>query len=133
MTPSQRGGLGPRREGRELAMKLLYRQEITGLSDGLIPDVEHARRESVDFAEGLTGSLFGIGTTISGFNFDSMFGPMANFQVFQALDISGKGSTGQVQTIFIPEPGTMALLAAGLFAFVPGVARGVRKRCRLST
>jgi len=50
-------------------MKLLYRQEVTGLSDGLVPDVDSARQESVDFAEslveGVRGDLAGIDAAIS--------------------------------------------------------------------
>jgi len=50
-------------------MKLLYRQELTGLSDGLIPDIERARRGSVDFAEslvaGVRADLEGIDGAIS--------------------------------------------------------------------
>ena len=50
-------------------MKLLYRQEVTGLSDGLVPDVDSTRQESVDFAESLVAGvredLAGIDAAIS--------------------------------------------------------------------
>lgn len=45
--------IGVRREGRELAMKLLYREAVTGLTDRTIPDIEEARPAAVEFADSL--------------------------------------------------------------------------------
>ena len=42
--------MGVRREGREIALKVLYRQEVTGLTDPDIPGMEDARPEAIDFA-----------------------------------------------------------------------------------
>jgi N utilization substance protein B len=42
--------MGVRREGRELALKLLYRQEVTGLTDSDIPGLDEVRPEARDFA-----------------------------------------------------------------------------------
>jgi N utilization substance protein B len=39
-----------RREGRELALKLLYREEVTGLTDQAIPDLEDADDQALEFA-----------------------------------------------------------------------------------
>ena len=39
-----------RRQGRELALKLLYREEVTGLTDREIPDLEEADSSALDFA-----------------------------------------------------------------------------------
>jgi len=61
--------LGVRREGRELAMKLLYREAVTGLTDWAIPDLDEARPASVDFArslvDGVRGTLASIDDAIS--------------------------------------------------------------------
>jgi N utilization substance protein B len=46
----RKGGTGIRREGRELALQLLYREEVTGIQDGPIPDLEEARDEALAFA-----------------------------------------------------------------------------------
>ena len=45
--------MGARREGRELALKLLYREEVTGLTDASIPDVDKVDAEASLFAESL--------------------------------------------------------------------------------
>jgi N utilization substance protein B len=42
--------MGVRREGRELAVKLLYREEVTGLTDLAIPGIEEEREEALVFA-----------------------------------------------------------------------------------
>ena len=43
MTRSRgRRTVGVRRQGRELAMMLLYREAVTGLTDGAIPGIEEA-------------------------------------------------------------------------------------------
>jgi N utilization substance protein B len=39
-----------RREGRELALKLLYREELTGVADLSIPDMEEMKTRAVEFA-----------------------------------------------------------------------------------
>ncbi len=45
--------MGVRREGRELALKLLYREEVTGLTDHEIPGLSEARPEALGFAREL--------------------------------------------------------------------------------
>jgi N utilization substance protein B len=61
--------MGLRREGRELALKLLYRQEVTGLLDGAIPELEDERGEALGFAtqlvEGVREHLDSIDTAIA--------------------------------------------------------------------
>lgn len=42
--------MGVRRQGRELALKLLYREEVTGLTDLAIPDIEEEQEDALDFA-----------------------------------------------------------------------------------
>lgn len=49
--------IGVRREGRELAMKLLYREAVTGLTDRAIPDLEDARPGALEFAETLVAGV----------------------------------------------------------------------------
>ncbi|MBD3367934.1 MAG: transcription antitermination factor NusB [Candidatus Eisenbacteria bacterium] len=49
--------LGVRREGRELALKLLYREEVTGLVDDAIPGIEGVHEEARAFAEELTAGV----------------------------------------------------------------------------
>lgn len=49
--------IGVRREGRELAMKLLYREAVTGLTDRAIPDLEEARPGALEFAETLVAGV----------------------------------------------------------------------------
>jgi len=49
--------MGVRREGRELALKLLYREEITGLADAVVPGIEEADPRSVDFALALVAGV----------------------------------------------------------------------------
>ena len=49
--------MGVRREGRELALKLLYREEVTGLVDDAIPGIEDVRGEARSFAEELTSGV----------------------------------------------------------------------------
>jgi N utilization substance protein B len=39
------------REGRELALKLLYREAVTGLTDRAVPDIEDATPAAREFAE----------------------------------------------------------------------------------
>ncbi len=45
--------MGARREGRELALMLLYREEVTGLKDHAIPGLEEASSSAVEFARGI--------------------------------------------------------------------------------
>jgi N utilization substance protein B len=49
--------MGVRREGRELAMKLLYREAVTGLTDQAIPGLGDARADAVEFAESLVAGV----------------------------------------------------------------------------
>jgi hypothetical protein len=64
----------------------------------------------VDF---LADVAFGIGTTESGFAFDSTAAPGSGFlRTFEALTVNGTFLTGRVQGI--PEPGTLTLLVRGL-------------------
>jgi N utilization substance protein B len=51
-----------RREGRELALKLLYREELTGLADLNVPDVEESGDKAREFAGMLAA---GVRTSIS--------------------------------------------------------------------
>lgn len=57
MPPAKTPAKGPRREGRELALKMLYREEVAGLSDQAIPDLESARPQALRFAEELVGGV----------------------------------------------------------------------------
>ncbi len=43
--------MGPRREGREFALMLLYREEVTGLTDPAIPGLEDVSPKALEFAE----------------------------------------------------------------------------------
>jgi N utilization substance protein B len=45
--------MGARREGRELALMLLYREAITGLDDAVVPGIEEADPRARSFAESL--------------------------------------------------------------------------------
>jgi N utilization substance protein B len=49
--------MGVRREGRELALKLLYREEVTGLVDDEIPGIDEVRPEARTFADQLTSGV----------------------------------------------------------------------------
>lgn len=49
--------MGVRREGRELALKLLYREEITGLKEPVVPGVDEADPRALSFAEALVGGV----------------------------------------------------------------------------
>ncbi len=51
MPQDRKGGTGIRREGRELALRLLYREEVTGIDDGPIPEIDEARDEALAFAK----------------------------------------------------------------------------------
>ena len=44
---------GRRREGRELALKLLYREELTGIQEGSIPGLHEARERALVFSTAL--------------------------------------------------------------------------------
>ena len=71
----------------------------------------------VDFLE--ASDLFAIGTTTTGFAFDSTAGPNSNFLAFEALTVDGNVISGQIQRDIrpdgvVPEPGTVVLLAFGL-------------------
>ena len=46
-----------RREGRELAVMLLYREELTGLTDLAIPGIEDASPEALEFAAALVAGV----------------------------------------------------------------------------
>jgi len=49
--------MGVRRDGRELALKLLYREEVTGLVDDEIPGIDEVRDEARTFAHELTSGV----------------------------------------------------------------------------
>lgn len=61
--------MGARRQGRELALMLLYREEITGLTDQAIPGLEEASDAARSFAlalvEGVRRNLPSIDEAIS--------------------------------------------------------------------
>jgi len=61
--------MGVRREGRELALKLLYREEVAGLSDPDIPGIEEADPNALEFArtlvEGVRSNSVDIDAAIS--------------------------------------------------------------------
>ena len=46
-----------RREGRELAVKLLYREHLTELTDLAIPDIDTASEEALEFAHRLVAGV----------------------------------------------------------------------------
>lgn len=46
-----------RREGRELALKLLYREKLTGLTDQALPGIERAGKEALSFAEEIVSGV----------------------------------------------------------------------------
>lgn len=46
-----------RREGRELALKLLYREKLTGLTDRALPEIERAGEEALSFAEEIVSGV----------------------------------------------------------------------------
>jgi N utilization substance protein B len=58
-----------RREGRELAVMLLYREKLTGLTDLGIPDMEDASEEAIELAgtlvSGVRSGLESIDAAIS--------------------------------------------------------------------
>jgi N utilization substance protein B len=62
--------MGVRREGRELALKLLYREAITGLSEPAIPGIDEADPRAAAFArelvDGVREHLSAIDAAISG-------------------------------------------------------------------
>jgi N utilization substance protein B len=49
--------MGVRREGRELALKLLYREAITGLEDPVVPGVDEADPRALAFARTLVAGV----------------------------------------------------------------------------
>ena len=49
--------MGVRRRGRELALMLLYREEVTGLTDRAIPGFEDVPAASHEFAEELVAGV----------------------------------------------------------------------------
>jgi len=57
LSHERKGGTGIRREGRELALKLLYREEVTGIEDGPIPDIDEARTEALAFADEIVAGV----------------------------------------------------------------------------
>lgn len=69
-------------------------------------------------ADPLTLPTFAPGSTVSGFTFQSPFGPTAGS--FNALDINGNSFTGQtLAAATVPEPGTLLLgLAPGLLLMI---------------
>lgn len=69
----------------------------------------------IDFLEGT--DLFSVGTTITGFSFDSVLGPgNGEFDDFSGLTVNGDTFSGTVETIVVaavPEPSPVALVALG--------------------
>lgn len=61
--------MGARRQGRELALMLLYRQEVTGLTDHAVPGLEEAPESARAFAlalvEGVQQNMKSIDEAIS--------------------------------------------------------------------
>ena len=53
-----------RREGRELALKLLYREEITGLEEPVVPGIDEADSRALELAETLVSGVRGHIDTI---------------------------------------------------------------------
>lgn len=53
--------------------------------------------------------VFGAGTTLNGFTFDSPYAPSAT--MFDALSLNGTPFVGTTQGPVVPEPGSIALLA----------------------
>lgn len=49
--------MGVRREGRELALMLLYREEVTGLKDPAIPGIDEVSAQALAFAEHLVAGV----------------------------------------------------------------------------
>jgi N utilization substance protein B len=49
--------MGVRRQGRELALMLLYREEVTGLTDHVIPGLADVPGASLEFAEELVAGV----------------------------------------------------------------------------
>jgi len=62
--------MGFRREGRELAVMLLYREKLTGLTDREIPNIESTCVEALEFASelvsGVRAGLTDIDAAIAG-------------------------------------------------------------------
>ena len=62
--------MGFRRDGRELAVMLLYRERLTGLTDRDIPDIDGICAEALGFANelvsGVRAGLTDIDTAIAG-------------------------------------------------------------------
>ena len=62
--------MGFRREGRELAIMLLYRERLTGLTDRDVPDIEDICPEALGFADelvsGVRAGLTDIDAAIAG-------------------------------------------------------------------
>ncbi len=81
----------------------------------------------VDFLED-TG-LFAVGTTTSGFGFESLSAPAPGvFRSFEAFEFDGDFLAGDVQTTIIPEPSTLVGVAGmcGICAML--WAEGVSRR-----
>lgn len=53
MPDEKHSSRGRRREGRELALKFLYREELTGVSEGSIPGLDEARERALVFSTAL--------------------------------------------------------------------------------
>ena len=57
MLQEKHPGGGSRREGRELALKFLYREELTGISEGVIPDLDAAGSAARVFSAALVNGV----------------------------------------------------------------------------
>jgi hypothetical protein len=86
----------------------------------------------IDFLEGT--DLFSVGTTITGFSFDSNMGPgNGAFDDFSGLTVDGDTFSGTVETTVVsavPEPSTAASVAVGAAVLIGLLVRHESKRRR---
>ena len=73
--------------------------------------------DGLGFVDFLADTMdFTVGSTISGFSFDSLGSPPTYFTQFAALSVNGTEFEGDITAtvVQVPEPGGLALLALGL-------------------
>jgi hypothetical protein len=77
--------------------------------------------------------LFGVASSVSGFSFESMATPEANFTSFEALSVLGNTFTGSIRItpadVIIPESGTSLAAAGVLLCLGWQTLRRFRSRC----